>query len=210
MEFINLPMILILIGGFIVVLGGFLASIRQNQDQAKFANERAEFERDSRVKSDKIAELNETIASSVTGGNSFCYVVLAPVNQANALVTLVQQGKYPLFDVGIRMVNLDEFGKSEGTGIVLDVGNMPPNSASPLSRIPFSNSEKIRYNIFISARNGFFTELLRMHKVNGVYKYAIKVTRDEFSDETPDAPPTILMEKIDQDFPTNKDSHVDW
>jgi hypothetical protein len=221
MEFITLPMAIIFVGGFIVVVGGLMASVRQNQDQAKFANERAEFERDLRIKSDKIAELNETIAASVIGGDSFCYVSLISANQTGAYISVTHQGKYPLYDVSVRMVELDAFGVNsdesiktlediQNRSINLDVGNMSPGFSQMTGKVTFSNPDKVKYNIFIVARNGSFTQNLRMHNVNGVWKSANRVMRDNFTSENPNAPPTILIEQIDPDFPKNKDGQPDW
>ena len=73
-----------------------------------------------------------------------------------------------------------------------------------------SNPESIRYNIFISARNGMFTELLRLRKVNGVWKSAMKVEKKNYSEKTPNAPPTLLKEQVDPDFPKDKNGQIQW
>lgn len=177
MEFLSLPMMLVLIGAIASAVGGFLATFRQGeeqrksaQEQLKYANERVEFEKDLRAKSEEIAELNRTIAASVIGGDSFCYVTLASANQKGAFVTVVHQGKYPLYDVRIRMVELDAFEKNfekspnstfddvEKALISLDVGNMSPGVSNIMRGISFSNPNKIGYNISIFARNGSFTD----------------------------------------------------
>jgi hypothetical protein len=94
----------------------------------------------------------------------------------------------------------------------LNIGNMSPQQSQLLNRsMTFPpNKESLKFNIFINARNGWFTELLRLHKVDGEWKTALKVTKDNYSDTTPNATPTLLLEQVDPGFPRSQDGQVEW
>jgi hypothetical protein len=138
-----------------------------------------------RKRSDEVAELNRTIAASVTGGDSYCYLTLSHLGPNNAIIVIVHQGNYPLYDVSIRMVDLDKyeevsrkFPNSTFESLKLSetnipVGNLSPGQARLMHSMQTSTADKFRHNIFISARNGMFTELLRFAKVEGVWKSAM-------------------------------------
>src|SRR5262245_49338891 len=105
-EYLSLPMILLLLGAILSAAGAFIATYKQNREKAQSAIQRAQFESELRAKSDEIAELNRTIAKSITGGDSYCYLRLANLHSQGALLNLIHQGKYPLYDISIRIVDL--------------------------------------------------------------------------------------------------------
>jgi hypothetical protein len=217
MQYLTLPMILVLLGAILGAVGVFLATFRQNQEKVQSALQRAQFETELRAKSDEIAKLNHTIAESITGGDSYCYLQLGNANRNNALLAIIHQGNYPMYDVTVRIVDLDEFEQNRGApnlasalGKVVPIGNLAPGQASMQGPIILPNRDILRYNIFISARNGMFTQLLRMLYVNGTWKSAMRVQKDNYSDADPDAQPTILKEEIDPQFPRNRNGQVEW
>jgi hypothetical protein len=57
------------------------------------------------AKNEKIAELNEFIAGSVTGGDSFCYLMPDHIGPERVGFHLIHDGKFPLFDVSIRVTS---------------------------------------------------------------------------------------------------------
>ncbi len=166
-------------------------------------------EKQLRQKSEEITDLKNHIASSITGGTSFAYIV--PVFQsanASPILTVVHQGEYPLYDLSVRIVDLAKLGEKapslsemKGSGI----GNLAPNQAAPLGNVQI-NGESLRWNLFFSARNGFFTEELRVQRVGSDWKTAIQVTRSNpTSGET-----KTLFEKIDPGYPRGYDGKVEW
>lgn len=180
---------------------------------------------DLRKKSDEVAELNKTIAASITGGDSFCYVLFTMTGSTGARVTIFHQGTFPLYDVNIRIVDLEIFQNLLNAGqqltpetymkadTVLNVGNLSPGLATTLMSQPIINLGdrlQAKYNIFITARNGSFTELLRMRKINGRWQEAMKIERKNFSGENPRALPTLLKEKIDPDYPRGANGQIEW
>lgn len=173
------------------------------------------WERELRKKSDEIAELNRRTAASVTGGDSWCYLALdGQLDDGNSgTLVLVHQGEYPLYDVSIRIVDLDKFEQIKGnlslqalahSDTILNPGNLSPNQASMLGawEIP---EKGLRWNIFFAARNGFFTQRLRLLRVSGHWASATTVIRDALGKE-----PETLLEKISEDFPRNSEGEVEW
>lgn len=201
-QHIGGPAILIFIGALIAATGALWASVEQTKSE-KYLKE----------KNQEIANLNKQISMSITGGDSFCYIG-HPLDgsQGDKLITaIVQQGKYPLYDVSIRLLDLEnsDFLQKKGLSFIeamnksqtiINVGNMPAGSAQMIGTIDLTSKNRMRYNVFISARNGFITQLIRLQRVNGIWKGATKVERDGEK----------LHEKIDPEYPRNDQGEIDW
>jgi hypothetical protein len=166
------------------------------------------------AKTEEIKNLNNRINATVTGGDSFCYITIEMVdNSNNVRMWAISHGQYPVYDAAVRIVDLEKFGemmkkdqhslddiiKNE---IHIAVGNMPPASAMSVGKGNLGVGNEKKYNVFISARNGFFTELIRLKRVDGKWKEAIKV-KDKNND-------VVLYEKIDEQFPGLVDGKIDW
>jgi hypothetical protein len=196
--------IVIFVGVFVTAGGALWGSIQQTQS-----------ERLLRLRSDEIAELNRTIAASVTGGDSFCYLALSLGDEAanSPLLAVVHQGNYPLYDVQIRVVDLEKFDLIKDhltleamtqTETVLNMGNLSPNQAAMIGTWQLPNADQQRYNIFIHARNGFVTQMIRLRRVEGRWKSATKVTRGFGEQEA------ALFERVDAEFPRGEGGEVQW
>jgi hypothetical protein len=186
--------------------------VKKSDEVAQLNREIAQAQRDLRFKSDEIAELNRTIAASVTGGDSFCYIDMSSYGANEALLMLVHQGRFPLYDISIRIVDLQKFDLIKNiptlealssAQVTLRAGNLAPNQSSLLTKLPLPNTDLQAFNIFISARNGFVDQLLRARRLHGRWIFASKVMRGYKNDE-------VLLEKIDEGFPRNKQGQVDW
>jgi hypothetical protein len=197
---LELPTIVVVVGGLIAAGGALWSAI-----------EREQFEHELRQKSDEIADLNRKIAASVTGGDSFCLLTLGTWDDLpdRALLMVVHQGEHPLYDVTVTIVDVQKFQREVAAGQValnqpsttsFPVGNMSPNSSQVLGEHwPLPDADEQDYNVFFNARNGFFTQEIRMRRVSGLWRQAMRVTRTE-----PGNP--LLYEKIAQSSPgINKD-----
>jgi len=89
------PTILVFIGGIIAAIGAVWASYDQNETNKKLDQ-----------KNEEIRRLNRETANAVTGGDSFCYIM--PLANLPGTVSVVQKGRFPLYDVSVRIVNLDD------------------------------------------------------------------------------------------------------
>jgi hypothetical protein len=181
--------------------------------------ERTKFEHELREKSNEIAELNRRIASSVTGGDSFCYLSIGSINdQTNvSMLTVVHQGEYPLYDVSLDITDLQKFRQVTATGpltfdqmssyrTTLQVGNVIPNSGMTLRPWQLPNSDEQDYNVRIWARNGVASQKIRLRRINGGWKSATQV-RKLSADQTDSQ---LVREQVGPDFPLNDRGEVEW
>ena len=201
-----------------------IGSVWLSTQQTVKTQEIADLNRDIAAKSDRIAELNreiaakgEEIVASIMGGDSFCYLTFdAPgLGSGTPLLVLVHSGKHPLYEVSIRITDVDRFeevlklsGPSfeqlQSADTSIAVGNIFPDLAQVLRRWPSLDRQSKRYDVFIVARNGLTTELIRLRQVNGVWKQALRVLRDKAGKSE------TLFEKVDAEYPREVDGEVGW
>jgi hypothetical protein len=166
--------------------------------------------------SGKTAEINKQIASSMTGSASFAYIVptfFDPTHNS-PMLTLVHQGEYPLYDLTVRILDMatfDSLGRQNNSysdklreEVQLRISNIAPNQTSLLKTVQL-DSDPLKWNLFFSARTGFFTQLLRVRRVGNEWKTALKVIRTRSPSDN-----QVLLEKIDSGYPLRKDGQVEW
>ena len=73
-------------------------------------------------------------------------------------------------------------------------------------RLPLGDGPR-RLNVFFAARNGSWTQLIRLHPVGGDWEMATRVFRGDMRDSKTI---TILLEHIDAAFPRNAAGQVEW
>ena len=162
------------------------------------------------------AEIHKQIASSITGGASFAYIVptfFDPTHNS-PMLTLVHRGEYPLYDLTVRILDMATFDNMVRQNnsysdklreeVQSSISNIAPNQTSMLKTVQLG-SDPLRWNLFFSARNGFFTELLRVRRVGNEWKTALKVIRTPSSSKE-----QLLFERIDSGYPLSKNGHVEW
>lgn len=162
------------------------------------------------------AEIKKPSAWSVTGSASFAYIIptfFDPTHNA-PMLTLIHQGEYPLYGLTVRILDMATFdtrGRQNSPdsdklreAIQLSISNIAPNQTSLLKTVQL-DSDPLRWNLFFSARTGYFTELLRVRRVGNEWKTALKVirTRSPSIDQ-------VLLERIDSGYPLGKDGQVEW
>jgi hypothetical protein len=123
------PALVVWTGAVLVAFGTFWSSLRQSHFNTRLAQ-----------KNQEIAELQLESANAITGGDSFAYMsvmVPDPKSAATIIPVFVHKGKYPLYDVEARIVDLDEFRRLTDLkdslaasraiqGTALKVDNMTP------------------------------------------------------------------------------------
>ena len=123
---------------------------------------------------------------------------------------VIHVGAYPLYGVTARLVDL---GKPLGArslsevlsaDFVLHVGDLAVKNAwiDPRVSVPFRSDSRQDFNIFFNAKNGFWTEELRLRKVSGVWLKALRVTDS--------AGTKVRLLCIDKDYPRDFDNPVEW
>ena len=203
---VNWPGILVLIGAILAAIGVFWG-----------ANNQIKSEQELRRKADQIAELTTRNAELTTknkdfiiGGNSFCYVTIANLdpNTNQGILTVVHQGDYPIYDVSARIVDLQQFRQITSYSLPnlqkaetnLRIGNMIKATAMAITPFDLGSFSNKDFNIYFAARNGLFTQLLRLRKIDGKWTTAIKVDKDG----------KTVFEKVDDDFPKTKQGQIQW
>ncbi|MBD3830623.1 MAG: hypothetical protein IE890_09050, partial [Arcobacter sp.] len=82
-----------------------------------------------------------------------------------------------------------------------NIGNIIPSHATMLQNWKLESDPIQSYNIFFTARNGSFTQLLRFKKINGLWLSATKVTNKDN---------VILYERIDDNYPREISGNISW
>lgn len=192
----------VFLGATISILGAFWTSQRQLMSSEEL-----------RKKSDEIVELNKYIVEAITGGNSFAYFDLTFTKEKSPTPVLIHKGEHPLYELAVRIVNLDKFEKKtkhslsdmKKDDVFISLGTLAAHSTRLYDTIEIG-TEHLRLNLFFSARNGFFTESLRGQRVGNEWKTAVQVTKSSpTSGET-----KTLFEKVDPNYPRGKDGKVEW
>lgn len=198
-EFLTSPSSIALIGAVLVALGAFWSASQSHK-----------FETEVKQKNEEIKKLNEYILSTVTGGNSFCVLNFLIDTSKNIRLAIVQKGEYPVYEVQMRIVDLQKLEKEDLSNLTLEkvlendiiknIGNVSPGSSYILGNVQFGKETRRDFNIFFMARNGAFTQLQRFRLVNDKWVSACRVIRNN----------EIIYEKVDLEFPINQYGTVNW
>ena len=194
------PALLIAFGALSATIGGFWQSYRQSSFNAAI-----------REKNDQIIVLQQENLNAVTGGDSFVEMRLLELGQelqAPTTPAFFNRGKYPLYDVTARIVDLDlriiptdSDAIRKLMGLAVNIGELAPNQ--PFSNMqPLSHSAEsdINYNIFYSARNGHWTQFLRMKWTESGWSVANRIEQNGKD---------VLVE-VSPDFPKLANGEPDW
>jgi hypothetical protein len=160
--------------------------------------------------SKRISDLSKEAIETITGGESFCYMYVDTTTTAHPFPVFITEGKRPLYEVHARVNDLRGFDAmlkrphtiSELLGTQITVGELSPTNAKMEFEqvILLSDSARVDFNVFFDARNGDWTELLRMRKVGNNWVEAIRVVRETYYKNGKTAEKTIF-EQIPKEFP---------
>jgi hypothetical protein len=137
-----------------------------------------------------------------------------PKTGSTVVPLFVHHGKYPLYDVRASIVDLDEHTRLTGLkdfisatkallGTSLLVGNLTPGFASPVSGVlQHPSGQDFSYNVFYVARNGSWTQSLRMRWIGNGWAIANKVFGGPENRE--------LYREVSANYPLNEKGEVDW
>ena len=204
LEHVGWPNLLVFTGVLLAALGSLWSSI-----------EAGRAERLLREKSDKIAELNQYIAESVTGGDGFILLEIANIDadKNTGILTLVNKGDQPMYDVSVDMVDVEQGLPQDltleswlETRKQIRAGNLPGGHALLVGRYELPQGDRLRLRLFVSARNGSTTQTLRLRKVNGEWRLATRVTRRSSDGRNLNT----IFEKIDDEYPRSSNGEIDW
>jgi len=127
-------------------------------------------------KSNTLLALSQESLKNITGGDSFCYVSMSMEKNATP-VWLLHVGKNHAFDVYVRIDDIEGLDREAKAGKLFEnqnqyemkFGPLPivlRGTGQPLTTIPgfAADTNYKRYNVFIMARNGSITELIRLKR----------------------------------------------
>ena len=120
----------------------------------------------------------------------------------------MHQGDFPLYDLTVNITDLDKINKYAGNPEyaheyrkLFSIGTMLPKQSNNLCKVLMLDQENSKsFNIFFSARNGMFHELLRIKKINNEWVSAVKVFDGE----------KILLQSHSDKYPRNTVGEIDW
>lgn len=201
---LDAPALGMLIGGLVTAATGLLATFVQERQRLRTRQAWATFAAGilmilssylanvDEARSDaEIRRLNERIADSVTGGNSFCefgYLRLHGREGSLIAASVTHHGKQPLYDVTAGILDLDMYDQPDKTNTnwrsyfaayrTVEIGNLPPSMTRPLPQLRLLPRNSFNYRIFFSARNGFFNQDLHGIHTNNNWLFSTTVKRD--------------------------------
>jgi hypothetical protein len=187
---------------------------KKSDEIADLNRQIADAQRDLRSKSDEIAELNRQISHSLTGGDSYCYIRFMLGDTDSARMMLLHQGKYPLYDVSLRMWDPNDYGPGSEKlsfeeltkkDLIVNLGNLSPNQATLLGKVQLPQTGIKDFALSFGSRNGFVEEVIKLRRINGQWVAAYRVRSQQ-----PDGSAVVLFEEIAKDFPLGKDGKVEW
>lgn len=121
----------------------------------------------------------QEIVNYTTGGNSLCYFA---VNFRGFISTwtLLHSGEYPIYDLSIESIDVDEFIKCNELHQVCPrknfyVGNLSPGHFKEMWEIQLFDKEPKNINIFFYARNFYLAQEIRFRHVNGFWECATQL-----------------------------------
>jgi HNH endonuclease len=131
----------------------------------------------------------EKIVNQLTGGNSYCRFMIENTGLQSDQLQLVaiHEGEFPLYDLQARIVDLEKFESLKGdltkdnirdADTTLNMGTLNPRMAMPSPRFSLTGFNRRSFNVFFTARNGTFTQLIRLCRKDGEWTSADKVLRD--------------------------------
>lgn len=155
----------------------------------------------------------ETI-DQITGGDSYCFLRLS-IQDDVALPVLFVEGKHPMHDVSIRIIDATNYPESslikndiqDGTfeSYRRDIDFLKPGLAHGLQKdfkINLSNSDKYYYNIEFFARNKNLVQNMKLAKNDG--KWFVATRLYDKSEKK------VIFEKVDKSYPKLNDEEINW
>ena len=141
------------------------------------------------------------ITHHTTGGDSYCYFAIGVYDGSNSSTwNAFHKGKYPLYGVHARIVDLAIFRDALNEGYpyaadtIVPIGDISVNQVLTCHGIDLGSSDTRDFNVFFSARNGFYTQRIRFRRINGKWLQATHVTTLATGD-------TLVFSKVDEGYP---------
>jgi hypothetical protein len=188
----------------------FISQIFRVRKQQKVEGGLSVIEASVKKTLDELEEKTADLVAHITGGESFCYLRGMPSHDGVSIdMLLIHEGKHTLRDVDARIVDLQEFETSTERPTLENIwgdnrqfGTLIPGHVLTIrgNKLSLGIGLSRAFNIFFTASNGSFTQLLRYRKVGDEWRYATKVHRNDID----------IYEKIQEGFPLSAAGQVEW
>lgn len=212
-ETFSLPAVLACFGAILSASGAIWASYEQSKAQKTTETQTIEIKQ-LNTKILALSEENKMLAregiASVTGGSGFAYVDIQKGIFENAFSPAVMsESEYPQYDLSIRIFDEHKNHQAQiAQPLIINIATLPPGQ-SLINRIPAFDLEGkmdyAKFNLFISARNGFFIEELHLRKVDDEWYSALRVFKSK-----KDGSRTLLLERAMENYPKASDGTLSW
>ncbi|CAK1722372.1 hypothetical protein F0248_02365 [Vibrio crassostreae] len=161
-------------------------------------------------KAEVIASLNKELLNHTTGGDSFPVIdfpSIDPTKNSGMILIHNSSDKYMLYDLQVRISDFaSEFVKTNenpiGDDEIINAGNIPAMTDYTGGVVTLNNAHSKNFKIFSQSRQGSFIQQLRLRKVNGIWRQAIKVVERRTN--------KILYTRIDPEYPVEHTGEVVW
>lgn len=187
-----------------------LAQVFRIRKQAKVDSDLLSIDRQLKDTLRHLDEKTSDLAAHITGGDSFCYAEVSNLRLGEGVrLILHHEGLRALYDVQVRVFDCDNHsrdlepyfdvflsGQVHFQVPLLVAGTVLPTNCE----FNVGETDSRSLNIFYSARNGHFTQLLRCKKVAGKWLYATLVER---KDKT-------IFQSVDPHYPRNELGEIVW
>ncbi|WP_039918725.1 hypothetical protein [Cellvibrio mixtus] len=159
---------------------------------------------------DKLEAKAEETISHISGGGSYPMAQFCGIGPPNNWGLIVRHhGSYPLYDVTVRITDLRQLAQAKDSssisaaafGTMKHVGNMIPTQSNIVFAVDVKDYSELSFNIFFTARNGLFSQLLRIKKINDSWVSAIKGLNKDGD---------IIFEHVEELFPRDSSGNVNW
>lgn len=151
----------------------------------------------------------ERLEGYSTGGKGFCWISLPmnfPILRRDFVVHVA--GRFPQRNVQVRIVDLDRMADPQTEREAIDENSYSLDLLIPehVRVVPLKLADGARrlpdrgFNIFFTAPNGSYMQMLRAVLVDGVTRSAIRVERDG----------ERIFDKVDDQYPRGADGEVEW
>jgi hypothetical protein len=164
------------------------------------------------------AALGRKSIMTVTGGDSYCWMDFL-FQFGRPVPVFVHSGAYPLYDLVVRVADLNKERLKDlrhepvsvADDVYVDIGALQVGRSwyNTGTVIPFSDERSQDFNVFFSARNGGWIELLRLRKVKDNWLSAVRIEPEPMAG-VPEVLRKPIFERVPKDFPKNEKGQVDW
>jgi hypothetical protein len=156
---------------------------------------------------ENIQQQTDYLIGHATGGDSIGYFSPSvQMGTMNLTFDFMNLSKYPVFDIFAEWIDLDEridpANKVFWTRNRIVLGTIHANKvAVSVFGFDMTTRDRLRINIFMQTRNRSIIQLIRVEKVNGQLKFALKTQSDIFNEtRIPEDFPNYIPEEPDKVF----------